>query len=428
MTSYLHDYLHYTSGNECPEPYRIWSAMSLLASVLGRKVWTYHGRFQILPSLYVILVGDAGSGKSTAKNESKKLFSNNFPDYLISASFQSHQDIIDQMCNAQPRVWEERDEKGTTLKIHGYTPFYIVCNEFSSLLSTDKKGMVEFLVDIFDENEFSTGFKTQRTVNPEKKQRLDNPYVNVLACAVPKWFMSNLKLDLFEGGLGRRLIIVYSERTEIVPDPVMPPGGEEAKARIIEHLKEAEAYQGELQRTPDSRRWWVEWYTATKKQIITDPILGQFYQTKPVMVLKVASLLTMSQRPFTGIIDTPHLEAAAAFIGALEPSIVKLTSGIGRNELAGVGAQLLDYIIRMGGSASERQVKKYFNRYLNVPEFNQVLQHFSETQELFQMNVENNGFVERVMMTPEYHSDYMIKRSLKGSPPLPSVDVTPPSP
>ena len=85
--SYIKDFLHYTSGNECPEPYRLWSGLSLLASVLGRKVWTFHGRFQIFPSLYVVLVGDAGSGKSTAKNYAKKLFTSNFTEYLASASF-----------------------------------------------------------------------------------------------------------------------------------------------------------------------------------------------------------------------------------------------------------------------------------------------------------------------------------------------------
>src|SRR3974390_760290 len=140
--SYLSDYMLFTSGTECPEQYRIWAGLSLLSAVIGRRVWIMHGRYEILPSLYVALVGEAGSGKSSAKNDAKKLFVELFPERLISSSFQSHQDIIDLMCNVDPMIWE--DDRG----IHGWTPFYIVCNEMSSLLSTDKKGMVEFLVDI----------------------------------------------------------------------------------------------------------------------------------------------------------------------------------------------------------------------------------------------------------------------------------------
>jgi hypothetical protein len=407
---YLKDYLHFTSGTECPEPYRVWAGLSLLAAVLGRKVWTYHGRFEILPSLYVILVGDAGSGKSTAKNDAKKIFTSEFPQYMSSASFQSHQDIIDLMCNAQPRVWEERNGDDVILAIHGYTPFYIVCNEFSSLLSTDKKGMVEFLVDIYDENEFSTGFKTQRAANPEKKQKLDNPYVNVLACAVPKWFMGNLKMDLFDGGLGRRLIIVYSERTGIVDNPIMVPGGAEARTEVLNHLKLCEEFKGQLKRTPDSMLWWKEWYHKTKSTRIDDPILMQFYQTKPVQVLKVAMLLTMCEAPLQHEIEPHHLQNAVTLIDELEPNVVRLTSGIGRNELAGVGVQLLDFLARMGGAASEMQVKKYFRRYMDTKEFIEVLQSFIDTKELVYSMDPSGTF--RILMLPDYAKQMEMKKKL----------------
>lgn len=410
--SYLKDFLYFTSGNECPEPYRLWSGLSLLASVLGRKVWTYHGRFQIFPSLYIILVGDAGSGKSTAKNEAKKIFTSHFPEYLASASFQSHQDIIDQMCAAQPKTWTVSDEAGNPLKINAYTSFYIISNEFSSLLSTDKKGMVEFLVDIYDENEFSTGFKTQRLANPERKQKLDNPYVNLLACAVPKYFMSNLKLDLFDGGLGRRLIIVYSERVECVPNPMMPLGGEEAKQRVIEHLQKAHEFQGELHRSLDAMNWWNKWYPTVKGKFIEDPILQQFYQTKPVQVLKVACILAMCDYPFTQIIGQNHLELAEQLITNLEPSVIKLTAGIGRNELAGVGAQLMDYLARMGGSASMMQVRKFFNRYVNMPEFREILQHYADTKEFFV--VSQDGTMDGgLLMLPANYKIFQQKQSIE---------------
>jgi hypothetical protein len=410
--SYLQNYLHFTGGTECPRPYRIWSALSLLGSILGRKVWVNHGRFQILPSLYVCLVGDAGSGKSTAKNDAKKLLTHTFPDYPTSASFQSHQDIIDLMCNAQPTVWEERLEN-EEIKIHGYTPFYIICNEFSSLLSTDKKGMVEFLVDIYDENEFSTGFKGQRMLNPEKKQRLDNPFVSVLACAVPKWFMGNLKLDLFDGGLGRRLVIVYCQKNEVVPNPIIDKSQEGSRAAVVEHLKEAVKVQGEIVRTPEAMKWWETNYRTWRSKVIDDPILAQFYQTRPVHVLKVATGLAMCERPFKMVIEPDHLDAASKLFEGLEPDILRLTAGIGRNELAGVGAQLIDFLTRMGGAAGEVHLKKHFNRYLQTREFQEVQQHYLDTQELFILNIEWEGMRRNVYMLPDYHENFMAKREMQ---------------
>ena len=140
---YLNDFVYYGSGTECPDIYLQWSGLSLLGAALGRKVWTMHGSyFRIHPKLYVCLVGDAGSGKSTAKNQAKSFLRAVDHDYLISSSFQSHQDIIDKMASDPQAIKTWKDK--TTGKINEYRVFYGICNELASLLSTDKKGMVEF--------------------------------------------------------------------------------------------------------------------------------------------------------------------------------------------------------------------------------------------------------------------------------------------
>jgi len=411
---FLNDLLFYGSGDECPEVFQLWSGLSLLSSVLGRKVWMFHGKeyFQVLPNLYVVLVGDAGSGKSTAKGRTKKIFTSQFPEYQTSASFQSHQDIIDLMCNMPDKTW--KDEKGEyndkiAGQLYGYKPFYIISNELASLLSTDKKGMVEFLVDIYDENEFSTGYKGQRRDTPERKQQFANPYVSVLCCAVPKWFMGNLKLDLFDGGLGRRLVIVYSDRTKLVPDPEPPPGGVEALLRAVDHLREAEKLYGEIKRTPAGATWWKEWYMTRKKEK-DDPILMQFDETLPIQVLKVALLLSLCERPFKMELTDEHLITGERMLRDLRPGIKKLTSGIGRNELAGVGSQLLDYLSRMGGAAGEIMVRKFFRRYLNNREFLDVVNSYISSQELYVASLPVNGITRQVWMLPDAFDRFQMKQ------------------
>lgn len=408
---FMQDYLWYASGDECPTPYKIWSGYSLLGAVLGRKVWTFHGDyFMVLPNLYVCLVGDAGSGKSTAKNVAKKIITKAFPNYPTSASFQSHQDIIDQMCNAEPHLW--KDEAGIYFdkvpqKLYDYRPFYLISNELASLLSTDKKGMVEFLVDIYDENEFSTGFKTQRNATPDRKQKLENPYVSLLCCAVPKWFMGNLKLDLFDGGLGRRLIIVSANKEKLVDDPRMPEGAKEAFNRAVEHLREAEALVGPLKRTPAAMSWWKQWYHDPKRKSKDDPILMQFDETKPIQALKIAMLTSLCERPFKMVITDEHLQIAVAMLDSLVPNILRLTSGIGRNELAGVGTQLLDFLERTTpGYATEMHVKKFFVRYARTGELQEILNHFVTTAELVMKVVNWGGIMKTVYVLPDREKDF----------------------
>jgi hypothetical protein len=378
---YLNDYRYYASGTECPENYLTWGGLSLLGAVLGRKVWTMHGDyFRIFTKLYVCFVGDAGSGKSTAKTQVKNFLRFVDPDYLVSASFQSHQDIIDRMANdgLAIKTWKQLGDKSS--KVNEYRVFYAIANELNSLLSQDKLGMVAFLVDVFDdEDDFATGYKTGRLAQPERKQVVPYPYFNLLACAVPKWFMGNLKIDLFDGGLGRRLIIVYSDKTELKEHPSLPPGGEEAKDRAIAHLKlcALESTQGEIKKTPAAILWWKEWYHNKKRFNMEDPIISQFHQTKHIQALKVASLLSMCETPFTYKIEDFHLQAAVSMLDSLEPDIIRLTSGIGRNELAGISVKVLDYLQRVG-MANSKQISNIYWRDVGMQEREQIENHLIE--------------------------------------------------
>jgi hypothetical protein len=424
--SYLSDLIHYSSGNECPQSFVQWSALSLLGHVAGRKLWTMHGDyFQVFPNIYACMVGTAGSGKSTAKNIAKSIVTKEFPDFMVSASIQSREDIADQMASdACSKIW--RDNGGKYLlkiprKNYEYRPFYIISNELNSLLSVDKNNMVGFLVDIYDENGFSTGFKGQRRDNPERKQFFDNPYVSMLACATPKWFMGNLKFDLFEGGLGRRLIIVYDEKTKLIEEPNVPPGGLEAFARAVQHLRNVSRFYGEVKKTPEAKAFWRHWYHDKKRVNREDPILMQFHETKPIQVLKVALLLVLCERPLTLKMGAEHLQMAVHLLDELEPKILQLTSGIGRNELAGVGAQMLEYLERMGGVVSEIMLKKFFRRYLNNPEFIDVIKHFEDTEQIVLTGMTENGLTRRFYFTAERYQRYLYDQ--KNS----STGATPPS-
>lgn len=399
---YLSDFRFYNSGTECPTPYLDWAALSLLGAVLGRKVWAVHGdQFPVLPLLYTTLVGTAGSGKSTAKNFAKQLCVEAFPEIITSASIQSHQDIIDVMANAGSAhtiTWkDELGELGEAGQIYKYVPFYIIANEFASLLQTDKRGMTDFLVDIYDEAVFSTGFKGRRLDNAERSQDISNPFLPMLACAVPTWFMYNLKMDLFEGGLGRRLIIVYSKNDACQPDPFVPVGGAEAKERIKVHLKEARYVQGRVRRTEMAGKWWREWYVKNKKfeRTVDDPILKQFASTKHMQLYKVALILAMTERPFKMVIEDAHYEMARIMLDALEPSIVQLTGGIGRNELAGIAQSILDCLAAENGFAELKRFQSKFFREVRYAEWMEIVNTLEQTDKIKLARFKPPGLPER---------------------------------
>src|SRR5262249_11325652 len=144
-------------------------------------------------------------------------------------------------------------------------------------------------------------------------------------------------------------IIVSSRKTKYVPNPHYPEGHAAIRARMQEHLRLIEKHAGELKKTEEAQIWWDRWYMDTSRINRIDPILSQFHETQHIQVLKVAIMLALSENPVTQVLEQAHLEGAYMLLKKLEPEIIRLTSGIGRNELAGIGAQLLDFLDRMDG-------------------------------------------------------------------------------
>jgi hypothetical protein len=277
--------------------------------------------------------------------------------------------------------------------------------------------MVEFLTEVFDGKYFSTGFKGQRQIAPERKQWFKNPHVSLIAGAVPTWFMSALKMDLFGGGLGRRLIIVNAKRTKIIPNPCKPVGADLAIARVIAHLKLAHAFYGEITRDAGAQAWWDNWYrNEWVIKVPHDPILGQFHQTKPMQVLKVATLLVCTELPLCKTMTAAHLQFALTLIEKQEEPVRRLTAGIGRNELAGVGAQVIDFIERMGGAIPETELNKNFYRYLRDPEFVELLNHYKNTQQLVHVINDQVTPQKSYLFLPEKYQEYLAKRGEQKPP------------
>jgi hypothetical protein len=391
---YLQDYLYYYSENEVPESFNRWSALALLAATLGRKVWLDRGYFIVYPNIYVCLIGTAGSGKSTAKSFAKAIFIKEFPDLLISDSIQSREDIAEKMGSSDCLHTFKDPLTGI---INEYRPFFLIVNELANFLSVDTRKMVDFLVDIYDENYFSTGFKNSAS------QRFINPFVTMLGCVPPQWIMDNLKYDLFSLGLGRRLILVHDEKRKLISDPKPPADGKPVFDRVIKHLQEARKLVGQFTFSKEGKAWWDKWYTDATRIRKDDPIIAQFHETKHVQVLKVAMLLALNERPFRLVYEPKHLKVALAMLDELEPKVIRLTSGIGRNELANISVQLLDTLEHFHGAMSEKLLWKTYFRHLRFDEYKEVLKMLEDTEQIKYAILKEDGIPKTFVVLPEIY-------------------------
>lgn len=395
---YLQDYQYYMSGTECPESFLRWSALALAGAVCGKRVWVTHGEyFDIYPNLYVCLVGTPGSGKSVAKDTARDFLLETWPEYPLSAEIQSHQHICRSMATPEGCfTW-----KNHLGKLEEYRPFFAMPDELQLFFSTDKAGMMGFLVGVYSSKIFSTGFKVEAGL----PQHIKNPYFSLLGCSTPEWFMGNLKQDLFSGGAGRRFLIVYDRKTVYKPRPQKPPHAGEAYARIINHLRCLKDLSGPSMVDPAAYPWWDKWYLSRDTWAHRDdPIILQAHETKHIMLLKVAHLLSLNDTPFQKIVTEEHFRIALAMLNELEPKVVRLTSGIGRNPLAGIGAELLEKISVCGGKVLEKKFRIQFFRNLRDGEWRELKEHYTQTNQLIETSVpDEHGTFRTLLFEPSVY-------------------------
>lgn len=356
--NFLSDYCYRFSNDECHRDFHFWSAITLAGALLGQRVWIAHGRFRAIPVLFTVLVGTAGSGKSSAKDVVKELMRDLFPDYTLSDSIQSREDIINQMATPEGlRAWKNIAAN----KIEEYRPFFLLVNELSAFLSVDHKKMIAFLIDAFDAKEISAGFKKDRVIGGSNMVR--HPHLPMLACVQPKWFMSDMKMDIFERGLGRRMCIVFRDKAKLNHDPKVPIDSHEGWARVIKHIKHLyqDSVQGEIPLDQEAKKWFeAYYYDQDRRKKSDDPIISEFQETEHMVLLRVALILSFCDYDFKMTIQVQHLEIAKALLDGLKPDIIRLTGGIGTNPMAGVIQQMLLYIQVNGGKVKEKKLRLNF--------------------------------------------------------------------
>lgn len=367
MSNYLTDYLLAHSGTECPESFITWSALSLLGHLAGRKIYYNNGAFKVQIPLYVLLIGPSGEGKSTAKDWMKNLLQEHFPAELFSANAQTPGDIIKIMGeDGNCRTWKDNHSP----KINIFHPYYVIANELKAFLHNDPIGMTNFVVDIYGQSEYRDSYKNAgRTTIPF-------PHLSILACGTPELIVKDLKIDIVAGGLGRRFILVVDFKKNFIPEPLFPADRNERLTRAIQHLKSvyAEEYQGAFNPTTEARKWYNSWYEPYMKKVPENPFLAIAHKTTHEMMLRVATLLSAQEYDLTNRNVTEiHMQTALALIEATHPNIIKLSEGMGRNDLAAYGQQIIDLLNRLGEPIPKDKVLRLMGRDVREQEFEEMV-------------------------------------------------------
>ena len=301
-SNFISTYLEYTSRTECPAFFHRWCGLTSLAAWIGRDIYLPFGHTKVHANMYVMLVGLAGTKKSTAIKISAKLIKQAGYDKFAAKKTRQEKFLIDLAETSG--ISEGFEGEGAALKgedildmnlfgtedISDMAPaeVFVAADEINNFIGTGNLDFMSILGELWDIDEpYDYKLKNSKSVI------IPNPTISILGGNTFVGFNKLFPPEATEQGFFSRMLFIYAEPKgrlfTIPPEPDM-----ELQARLIAQLKEIKAkVQGKVTMTADA-------YTLLDKIYkgwpgIDDARFDSYENRRIIHLLKLAMLIAATK-------------------------------------------------------------------------------------------------------------------------------------
>lgn len=381
LTTYLDNYLYYASENEASPRYHKWACLATLSVAMSRRVWVQQGDWNVYPNLYLLFVGDPASGKSVALSFAEKLVQA-FTSYPIAPNSITREMLSQTMSRGDKQSFTYNGA------ITEFCHMTVFSDELILFLGAEPVRMLDFLTAIYNvEGTFQIATKNKGS------DVIINPNLVLLGLLTPSTLTAMLAQNLVSGGFSRRVLLVYAkDRGEAKPRPKFLDSHKAAKNWCADYARKVQSLSGPFLWTPAAEVWFDDWYRNVKDPTMrkeTNDVLRRYWSAKDVLLLKVAMLYSLSQN-LELVLDVESLTEANIMLSELEPDILTILGGGGRNELAPI-THLIEAYVRDNPGIKETQIRaRFLNSATDAEVFN-MLSHLHDTGKLRKEQHQNPG-------------------------------------
>lgn len=214
-TNLFDTYFTYVDKTEPPVIFHRWSLLSCLGAVLGRQYSLPFGDFRISPNMYVMLIGDPGTRKSTAIKLSKKVLSSAGYDKFAAERTSKEKFLLD-LEGVEDDEGGTKDTNAVMRNLFGddYVAgdpreCFICADEFNEFVGSGNLEFLSLLGSLWDWDDprqpFKQRLKTSRSVN------IFQPTISILAGNTHAGFAEAFPPQAIGQGFLSRLILVFGE-------------------------------------------------------------------------------------------------------------------------------------------------------------------------------------------------------------------------
>ena len=325
LPDFLDAFMDWTDGSLSPPRFRRWAGLSTISAALKRSVHTRIVRKTQYPNLYVILVGQPGSGKGVAMRFQKDLLVATKTIKMTPAAV-TKRSFIKAVEGSKDR---------TTNIVTGLTTDCCAItgciDELGTFLQENDMPFMEVLADLYD-NPDVWDYSTQHV----GEHHLENTTFNLIAGTQPRYIGRAFTQDALEMGFPARLIMVYDDPVGRVASLFSEDSLEAEKLEMEEKLghdlNQITLMNGEYVWDSAARDELEAWYQRDLHPIPADSRF-EHYNTRRLAHITKLTMLVSSSRSSDLIMTLEDLRRAKEILLDAEAFMPRAISRMGANPI-----------------------------------------------------------------------------------------------
>ena len=335
--SFLELYLDYTAKTECPTFFHRWSALASLSAWLSRSVSFEFGHFHLHPNMYCLLIGAAGTRKTTAIKIATKLLGK--AGYKSFAAQKTRQEkYLADLAEAQEgeldildtNLWAE-----TASGAHEPADSFIAADEFGNFIGAGNLDFMSILGELWDyEGTYKYRLKNSNSI------LIHNPTVTILGGTTATEFNRVFPQEAIGQGFFSRLLIIHDEPTGIkytIP-PTPDVAIEEELLRLLREIRER--LSGPMSITPEATALLHEVYHSWHD--IPDSRFEHYSNRRQSHLIKLAMVVAASRCSME--IDSKDFIYANTVLTIAEHFMPKALGEFGKGKHSGTSHKVLQLL------------------------------------------------------------------------------------
>ena len=340
-SSFFSDYLAYTSDSEVPTSFHRWSAIAGIGAILERNLYIPHGHSRIFPNPYLMLIGTAGTRKSTAIKLMKSILVK--AGYTtISAERTSKEKFLLDLAGHDDDAPMGSGDDILTKNLFGednectHRPMFIGADEANDFFGIGNLEFLSILGSLWDWDgaPYANRIKTGKSVS------IPNPTISILAGNTPTGFSLAFPSDILGQGFFSRLLLIYGEPNGVrITFPKTPDANE--TAHIVTSLQRIKSYHfGALDYTDTARALLEVIYKSTVP--ISDLRFDSYFNRRFTHLLKLCIICAAAN--LRKCIDEATVIEANTYLSYVEGLMPKALGEFGKSRNSDITHKVLTFI------------------------------------------------------------------------------------